>query len=70
MKCTPELITKHKIYTPMAYSKEDSSLAPLVGGKATATTIIEDQHGHGMMNNPSTLMNTKVDEPQFLVFQR
>ena len=29
MKCTPDMINKHKFYTPLAHNKEDSSLAPL-----------------------------------------
>jgi len=53
MKCTPEM----KLYTTMAYSKEDSSLAPLVGGKVTTSTVVEDSLGHGMMKNPAALAN-------------
>ena len=33
MKCTPDMIAKYKFYTPLAYSKQDSVLAPLAGGK-------------------------------------
>ena len=57
MKCTPEMIAKYKFYTPLAYSKEESSLAPLAGGKVTTTTIVEDQIGHSMMKNPAVLAN-------------
>ncbi|DBB01523.1 TPA: hypothetical protein ACH3X1_000175 [Trebouxia sp. C0004] len=53
MKCTPEMITKYKFYTPLAYSKEDFVLAPLAGGKVVMNTIVEDEHGH-QMNNTST----------------
>ena len=43
MKCTPEMIAKYKIYTPLAYNKGESSLAlPAAGGKVTTTTIVED----------------------------
>jgi len=42
MKCTPEMIVKYKFYTPLAYSKEESSLAPLAEGKVTTTTIVEE----------------------------
>jgi len=48
MKCTPEMIAKYKFYTPLAYSKEDSVLAPLAGGKVVMNTIVEDEHGHQM----------------------
>ena len=57
MKCTPEMVGKYKFYTPLAYSKEESSLPPLAGGKVTNTTIVEDRMGHGMMKNPAGLMN-------------
>ncbi|DBB18470.1 TPA: hypothetical protein ACH3X3_000113 [Trebouxia sp. C0006] len=57
MKCTPEMIAKYKFCTPLAYSKEESSLEPLAGGKVTTTTIAEDQIGHSMMNNPTVLAN-------------
>lgn len=43
MKCTPEMIAKYKIYTPLAYNKGESSLAlPAAGGKVTTTTIVDD----------------------------
>jgi hypothetical protein len=35
-----------KFYMPLAYSKPDSQLAPLAGGKVVSSTVIEDQHGH------------------------
>ncbi len=57
MKCTTDMIAKYKFYTPLAYSKEDSSLAPLAGGKVVSTTIVEDQIGHAIMKNPSDLKN-------------
>ena len=44
-------------YTPLAYSKEDSSLPTLTGGKVLPSTIVEDQLGHGMMKNPATMAN-------------
>ncbi len=57
MKCTPDIIAKYKFYTPLAYSKEDSSLAPLTGGKVMPSTIVENMLGHSMMKNPGTLTN-------------
>jgi len=36
------LIAKYKFYTPLAYSKQDSVVAPLAGGKGMSGTIIED----------------------------
>ncbi len=57
MKCTPDMIAKYKFYKPLTYSKEDSSLAPLAGGKVVSTTIVEDQVGHSMMKNPANLAN-------------
>ena len=45
VKCTPEMITKYKLYTPLAYSKEDSNLAPLAGGKVVLGTILEHMIG-------------------------
>ena len=57
MKCTPEMIAKYKLCTPLAYNKEESSLEPLAGGKVTTTTIAEDQIGHSMMKNPAVLAN-------------
>ena len=41
MKCTPDMVAKYKFYTPLAYSKEESSLPPLTGGKVLPGTIIE-----------------------------
>lgn len=49
LKCTPEIVAKYKFYTPLPYSKEDSSLPPLAGGKVVASTTVEDHMGHGMM---------------------
>ena len=46
MKCTPDMIAKYKFYTPLAYSKLDSVLAPLAGGKVVLNTIVENEHGH------------------------
>ncbi|DBB17730.1 TPA: hypothetical protein ACH3X3_002766 [Trebouxia sp. C0006] len=63
MKCTPKMIAKYKFYTPLAYSKEESSLAPLAGGKVTTTTIVEDQIGHSMMKNPAVLANLSEASP-------
>jgi len=57
MKCTPDMIAKYNFYTPLAYSKEDSSLAPLTGGKVVSSTIVENMLGHAMMKNPGTLAN-------------
>jgi len=37
---------RYKFYTPLAYSKPDSQLAPLAGGKVVSSTVIEDEHGH------------------------
>lgn len=51
------MIAKYKFYTLLPYSKEDSSLAPLAGGKVVSTTIVEDQIGHSMMKNPANLAN-------------
>ena len=28
MKCTPDMVAKYKLYTPLAYSKDESSAAP------------------------------------------
>ena len=57
MKCTPEMVGKYKFYTPLAYSKEESSLPPLAGGKVLPSTIIEDQLGHTMIKSPAILAN-------------
>ena len=57
MKCTPDMIAKYKLYAPLAYSKEDSSLPPLAGGKVLPSTIVENQLGHGMMKNPASMAN-------------
>ncbi|DBB02874.1 TPA: hypothetical protein ACH3X1_013482 [Trebouxia sp. C0004] len=57
MKCTPEMVGKYKLYTPLAYSKEESGLPPLAGGKALPSTIVEDQLGHTMMKSPAILAN-------------
>jgi len=57
MKCTPEIIGKYKFYVPLAYSKEDCSLAPLAGGKVLPATIVEDMIGHAMVKNPADLSN-------------
>ncbi|DBB09109.1 TPA: hypothetical protein ACH3X3_007720 [Trebouxia sp. C0006] len=57
MKCTPEMVGKYKFYTPLAYSKEESSLPPLAGGKVLPSTIVEDQLGHTMMKSPAILAN-------------
>lgn len=57
MKCTLDMINKYKFYTPLAYSKEDSSMAPLAGGKVTNNTLVEDMMGHGMMKSPASLPN-------------
>jgi len=46
MKCTPDTIVKYKFYTPLAYSKPASVLAPLAGGKVVSSTVVEDEHGH------------------------
>ena len=57
MKCTPEMVGKYKFNTPLAYSKEESSLPPLAGGKVLPSTIVEDQLGHTMMKSPAILAN-------------
>lgn len=57
MKCTPEMVGKYRFYTPLAYSKEESSLPPLAGGKVLPGTIIEEQLGHTMMKSPAILAN-------------
>ncbi len=46
MKCTPDMIAKYKFYSPLAYSKPDSVLPPLAGGKVMLNTIVENEHGH------------------------
>jgi hypothetical protein len=46
MKCTLDTIFKYKFYTPLAYSKPASVLAPLAGGKVVSSTVVEDEHGH------------------------
>ena len=53
MKCTSEQTSKYKFYTPLASSKEDSSLPPLAGGKVLPSTIIEDMICHAMVKNPA-----------------
>ncbi len=55
MKCTPDMISKYKFYTPLGYSKQDSVLAPLAGGKLVSGTILEDSIGHQIGNHHSTL---------------
>ncbi|DBA92830.1 TPA: hypothetical protein ACH3X1_003012 [Trebouxia sp. C0004] len=57
MKCMPEMVAKYKFYTPLAYSKEESSLPPLAEGKVLPSTIVEDQLGHTMMKSPAILAN-------------
>ncbi len=57
MKCTADMVAKYKFYTPLAYSKEESSLPPLARGKVLPGTIVEDQLGHGMMKNPASMAN-------------
>ncbi|KAL3145225.1 hypothetical protein ABBQ32_000972 [Trebouxia sp. C0010 RCD-2024] len=42
------MVAKYKFYTPLAYSKESSSLPPLAGGKVLPGTIVESQLGHAM----------------------
>ena len=48
---------KYKFYTPLAYSKEESSLPPLAGGKVLPGTIVEDNLGHTMIKSPAILAN-------------
>ncbi|DBB09393.1 TPA: hypothetical protein ACH3X3_007966 [Trebouxia sp. C0006] len=57
MKCTPEMVGKYKFYMPLAYSKEESSLPALAGGKVMPSTIVEDNIGHTMIKSPSILAN-------------
>ena len=57
MKCTADMVAKYKFYAPLAYSKEESSLPPLAGGKVLPSTIVEDQLGHTMMRSPAILEN-------------
>ncbi|DBA82481.1 TPA: hypothetical protein ACH3X2_000710 [Trebouxia sp. C0005] len=57
MKCTPQMVEKYKFYTPLAYSKEESSLPPLAGGKVLASTVVEDNMGHTMIKSPAVLTN-------------
>ena len=63
MKCTPDMVAKYKFYTPLAYSKEDSSLPPLAGGKVLPSTIVEDQLGHTMIKSPAILTNLSEAVP-------
>jgi hypothetical protein len=57
MKCTPDMVAKYKFYTPLAYSKEESSLPPLAGGKVLLSTIVENQLGRGRTKNPASMAN-------------
>lgn len=57
MSCTPDMVAKYKFYTPLAYSNEDSSLPPLIGGKVLPGTIIESQLGHPIIKNPACMAN-------------
>ena len=43
-----DMIAKYKYYTLVAYTKQDSVLAPLAGGKVMLNTIVENEHGHQM----------------------
>ena len=48
MKSAPNMIAKYKSYTLVAYTKQDSELAPLAGGKVMLNSIVENGHGHQM----------------------
>ena len=51
------MVGKYNFYMPLAYSKEESSLPPLAGGKVMPSTIVEDNIGHTMIKSPSILAN-------------
>ena len=51
------MVAKYKFYTPLAYSKEGSSLPPLAGGKVLPGAIVESQLGHAMVKNPAHMAN-------------
>ncbi len=46
IKCTPDMKSKYKFYTLLAYSKLNSVLAPLASGKVLMNALVEDEHGH------------------------
>ena len=49
------MVAKYKFYTPLAYSKEDSSLTPLAGGRVLLSTTVESQIGQAMVKNPANM---------------